>query len=305
MAAVGEPQQKRGHGPPTWEVLFLQVRRPARFTLVAVAMALATTTAHAGEPPVALAPLERACSACHGASTDGPPLAALLDGARRNRPAEGSRLFAVLVSRHAGAAAVKAKWPDWPSAAEIAAVMAWLDGDPPPGSTPVSAAAAVSPPRLALATDRLTYRTGGEIRVHAAATEACHLTLISIDPEGRALLLFPNDRERDNAIEPGTTRTIPGPDAGYRLRAREVGRERVIAWCTKEPSPLAGLRFAFDTQRFATLGRWPDVLAQMIATSANAEAGTPAKARRGRTEPEPVSLFADHAMAALAFEVTP
>lgn len=273
---------------------------------VAVAMALATTAARAGEPPATLPPLERACAACHGATSDAPALATLLADAKRSRPAEASRLFAVLVNRHAGSAAMKPKWDDWPSAVEIAAVMAWVENAPQTASTTAAASPVVSQPRLAVATDRLAYRSGNEVKMHVAAREACHLTLISIDPNGRALLLFPNDRERSNVLRPGETRTIPGMDAGYRLRAREVGRERVLAWCTTEPAPLAGLRFAFDTQRFATLGRWPDTLARMIASSEAAETTQPAKPRRGRDGgPEPLTLFADHAMTAVAFDVSP
>jgi hypothetical protein len=200
---------------------------------------------------------------------------------------------------------MKAKWPEWPSAAEIAALMAWLDSAPRPAPTATSSGGTASPPRLALATDRLSYGAGGEVRLHVAASQPCHLTLLSIDPAGRTLLLFPNERERSNALRPRETRTIPGADAGYRIRAREQGREHILAWCTTDPTPLAGLRFAFDTQRFATLGRWPDALARMVAASENLEAGTLTKTRRSRTEPESISLFADHATAAVAFDVTP
>jgi len=286
----------------------LQVRRPAHFALVASLMAMTAEPVRAGDPNAIVAPLERACSACHkpdGIAGDAPPLANLLADAKRGRPAEASRLFAVLVNRHGGAAAMKPKWPEWPSAAEIAALMAWLDSAPRPAPTAASTGGTASPPRLALATDRLSYGAGGEVRLHVAASQPCHLTLLSIDPAGRTLLLFPNERERSNALRPGETRTIPSADAGYRLRAREQGRERILAWCTAEPAPLAGLRFAFDTQRFATLGRWPDALARMLAASESLEAGTLTRTRRGRSDPEPVSLFADHATAAVAFDVTP
>lgn len=105
-----------------------------------------------------------------------------------------------------------------------------------------------------------SYRVGDRIVINVRASSPCHLTLVNVDSDDEATVLFPNEFDRDNLLKPGTTVTIPGPEATYRFRFDDAGTENFIAICEAgEPVP-AGIRPEFTKQNFTPLGRWADFL---------------------------------------------
>jgi uncharacterized protein DUF4384 len=93
-----------------------------------------------------------------------------------------------------------------------------------------------------------------------SASVACHLTLIDVDRDGRAVVLFPNDAETDNLIAPGVTMRVPGAAAPYQLRFDRAGPETLIAICQRRTRQPAGIAFDYEKQRFAVLGDWQTFL---------------------------------------------
>ena len=109
---------------------------------------------------------------------------------------------------------------------------------------------------LALWTDKSVYKTGDLVTFLATASKGCHLTLISVDRNGKAIVLFPNDLETDNAIAPGVTVSVPGTGAGYQLRFDQPGREAVVGICQRTATRPRSITYNFEKQRFAVLGDW-------------------------------------------------
>ncbi len=281
---------------------------------VAALWSFALSAQTAAPPPVVDA-LTRGCAGsagCHragAASTVAPDSLESLYAGVIPGFADGSRLYRMAVTRHAGGAAARPHWTAWPSPAEINALRDWIDGLPPAAEAPSAplptpGAAAT----LTLGTDRPSYRSGEIVTLTVATTEPCHLTLVSVDATGAAIVLVPNDFERDNALAAGSPRTIPADPSRYRLRAGKPGHERLIGWCTAEDRPLAGITHRYGTERFTILGDWPTTITGLIEDSIEIETGRSTRRRTrpaGPTGAKPVSLFAPHAYAAVRIAVVP
>jgi mono/diheme cytochrome c family protein len=109
---------------------------------------------------------------------------------------------------------------------------------------------------LALWTDNTAYKAGDLVTFLVSASKGCHLTLISVDRDGKAIVLFPNDFETDNAIAPGVTVRIPGAEAGYQVRFDRPGPETLVGICARMAINPEGVTFNYEKQRFAVLGDW-------------------------------------------------
>ena len=109
---------------------------------------------------------------------------------------------------------------------------------------------------LALWIDSPAPKKGDLLELQVSSSLACHLTLIGIDGEGRALVLFPNELEPLNLIAPGVAVRVPGPAAGYQFRLDRAGSESYIAICQRGARVPEGMAFDYEKQRFTVLGDW-------------------------------------------------
>ena len=290
--------------------------RPGRFFAIGAALALATALwglgAHA--QPAVPTPIDqmltRACAGCHRADAavpGAPGNLTSLHGAVVPGFADGSPVYRVAVTRHAGAAAARAPAAGWLSPAEITTLRDWIERLPAAAETP-SPPVPTPGPALTLGSDRPNYRSGEIVTLTVTAAEDCHLTLVSVDATGSAIVLLPNDFERHNALAAGTPRTIPADPSRYRLRAGKPGHERLIGWCTAEDRPLAGITHRYGNERFTILGDWPTAITGLIEESIEIETGRNARRRTrpaGLNGAKPVSLFSPHAYAAVRIAVVP
>lgn len=109
-------------------------------------------------------------------------------------------------------------------------------------------------------TDKPVYRPRDLATVNISVSRSCHLTLIDVDREGKAIVLFPNELEQDNLIAPRVTVRVPSRDAGYQLRFDRAGEEQIVAVCQAASRRLAGIDYDYEKQRFQTLGDWREFL---------------------------------------------
>lgn len=139
--------------------------------------------------------------------------------------------------------------------------------------------------------DRAVYRPRDLISVSVVVSEACHLTLIDVDRDGKAIVLFPNELQQDNLIAPGVAFAVPGATAGYQLRLERAGEETLVTICQRHDLTPEGIAYDYEKQRFRILGDWPTFLRtaadheKEIRAAANAE--TNRRRRRGRSAPKP------------------
>ncbi|MEQ1577244.1 MAG: DUF4384 domain-containing protein [Hyphomicrobium sp.] len=114
------------------------------------------------------------------------------------------------------------------------------------------------PLTLSLSTDRPSYKQGELMTVAVVANAACNLTLISIDSEGFAVVVFPNEYEPNNMLNAGVPLTVPRVDAAYQLRAKGPGTETLLGICSPPGTRPRGIVADYERFRFTLLGDWPE-----------------------------------------------
>lgn len=198
----------------------------------------------------------------------------------------------------------------------FAAVTAQPEGPPgaptPPLGTPLSATPAGpgDPLRLSVWSERETYTAGETATFYAAANKTCHLTLVSIDAQGKAIVLLPSDLDADNTLTPGRELQVPAVDAPYRLRVKAPGRETLVGICSTTRKTAPGVDPDYEQQRFTILGDW-----RAFDTAAHGVDGDPTKAkpavdprpaqsrRRPRPPAQPDAAAEQVARAAISYDV--
>lgn len=165
-----------------------------------------------------------------------------------------------------------------------------LDGEAPPGSADRGTVVSDSEIDVLLWTDKPVYRPRDLVTIHVSVSKACHLTLIDVDRNGKAVVLFPNELEPDNLIAPSVAVGVPGRDAGYQLRFDHSGAEQIVAICQRKQRRPPGIAYDYERQRFAILGDWRTFLRTIperrkkIAEREAAEIAR--RKRRGRKPPD-------------------
>lgn len=165
---------------------------------------------------------------------------------------------------------------------------------------------------LALWTDATGYKAGDLLTVHVRPSADCNLTLVAIESDGLATVLFPNDTVLDNRVTGGSEVQVPPAGAPFQLRLDKPGRQGIVGICHASAKRPEGIGHDFERQRFTVLGDWRTFL----ATTAEREAAyqkTQDDLRKFRTgagkaetlgEQLPVGTE-DEARAGLSFEVRP
>lgn len=114
---------------------------------------------------------------------------------------------------------------------------------------------------LFLRATQARVRAGDEAVLLARADNDCHLTLINVDTDGQATVLFPNDLNTNNLLKADQEIQIPAADAGYRLTFDTVGTETFVGICLSDDIKTPpGIKHKFAAQRFTALGSWSEHL---------------------------------------------
>lgn len=199
---------------------------------------------------------------------------------------------------------------------EVLAVQALASGLDPdamvqaerPGPAVSSANPSLS---LSIWPSKTSYHVGDLVTFRAYPNQDCHLTLIGIDKDGQATVLFPNEFEPDNLIKGRQPREIPGPDALYQFRVEHKGRETLIGACLVGGRLPDGIAQDFERQRFTTLGNWRAFLHRTLSEEVVRTAVKPEEPKRGRRrvrvrsapKSEPRVPPENHARTAVTYDV--
>jgi mono/diheme cytochrome c family protein len=152
---------------------------------------------------------------------------------------------------------------------------------PAPESPPAGdAREAPSTIDLQLWTDKPVYAAGDLATINVSVSKACHLTLIDVDQDGKAIVLYPNELEPDNLIAPGVTVRVPGNAAGYQFRFERAGEEEIVAVCQRTARRPEGVVYDYERQRFAVVGDWRTFLRTSAEREAAAKTSEPPRRRR-------------------------
>jgi len=193
---------------------------------------------------------------------------------------------------------------------QLRAAMLHEDEVPIPAPPPHQTREELQQLELAIWSGKLAYAKGELLTLHAWSNADCHLTLIGLDREGRATVLFPNELEPDNRLTAGQVLTVPGAAAAYQFRLADEGRERVVGVCTVNAGLADGIEPDYERQRFTMLGDWRAFLFEAWSKDGAAAAPrgrqTRSARRRGKQReamkverPSPEH----HARTAITFEV--
>lgn len=135
-----------------------------------------------------------------------------------------------------------------------------------------------TPIELTIYPDRARYSAGDPVQFTVRSNVNCRLTVISIDASGHGTVIFPNDFATRDTLSAHLNLLLPTPDAGYRFRAKEKGRERVVALCTRAPGIIEGIEHDFERQRFQELGPYAARLEQEMKNGLKRRAAAAAAA---------------------------
>ena len=138
--------------------------------------------------------------------------------------------------------------------------------------------------------DKASYRASDLLTINVSVSKACNLTLIDVDRDGKAIVLFPNDLDEDNLIAPGVTVRIPSDKSGYQFRLDRAGEEEIVGICKRGASRPDGISYDYEKQRFAMLGDWRTFLRSVPVREKEiheAAASEAARRRRRGRQPTP------------------
>lgn len=110
------------------------------------------------------------------------------------------------------------------------------------------------------------------IGIKVEADRDCYLTIVSVNDEGQATVLFPNDFEPENRLDAHRAIAVPSVNAPYQLRFKSTTAETLLARCSISPAPPAGIEHDFERQKFTVLGNWENFIRDTIETEADLRA---------------------------------
>jgi hypothetical protein len=144
---------------------------------------------------------------------------------------------------------------------------------------------------LELAVDKSQASTREVVRLTLRSERECHLTIIGVDSGGNALVLLPNDFDRDTRLPKDRLMQFPRPGAPFRFRLGKPGYETFVAACNPNGPGVDGVRQDFNLQKFTDLGPYEAYLERWLAgetVEAKPVRRRPVPRRRGRDRtPEP------------------
>jgi hypothetical protein len=98
-----------------------------------------------------------------------------------------------------------------------------------------------------------TYRFGEKVVISIQVDRECYLTLYNVDSQGIVNVVFPNEYNEDNKLQPGKTYTVPGEKEPWEIEVGgEPGMEILSAVATLGPTKLPDA----DGRKPRALGRF-------------------------------------------------
>lgn len=119
------------------------------------------------------------------------------------------------------------------------------------------------PPEIEIVSGKARYAIGDTASVTVRSEVDCHLTLVSVSPKGSAVVLLPNDWDRNTFLPGGKEQVFPRPDSPFRLRLDSPGWETIVAGCNPAGEVFDGIQHDFNLEKFTTLGDYDGFLLRM------------------------------------------
>ena len=112
--------------------------------------------------------------------------------------------------------------------------------------------------------EKPSYRRDEAASLLVRSETDCHLTLVSIAPSGRAVVLLPNDWDRSTFLPAGKEQRFPRDDSPFRLRLDAPGWETIVAGCNPSSPQFDGILHDFNLEKFTSLGDYRNFLLRMF-----------------------------------------
>jgi uncharacterized protein DUF4384 len=135
-----------------------------------------------------------------------------------------------------------------------------------PVALPFGLAGVQSAFALELRPAKASYRVGEELTMTVTPERDCKLTLLSIDAQNNATVLYPNRLEKEPSLRAGRTSFLPGTDGKMKLTLMgNPGVQTLVAMCGEEWSLMGTLSSLFRSSDRAV---YPTVSGQTEITQA-------------------------------------
>ncbi|MBI1292435.1 DUF4384 domain-containing protein [bacterium] len=120
---------------------------------------------------------------------------------------------------------------------------------------------------LSVTGDKTAYKVNDLAVLTVTASEACYLTLLSVDNAGKTVMLLPNKFAPDPPLlKARTPLVVPTAADEFDLRLVTVGEEKVTAFCNTVSERIAGLDYKFSDEDYLLQGQERE-LNRSIATA--------------------------------------
>ena len=125
---------------------------------------------------------------------------------------------------------------------------------------------------LSLVSDRSAYAVNDLPVFTITPAQDCFLTILDVDGNGTATVLYPNKFQQENHLRAGQDFKFPGDDAPYQFRFADPGTETVTASCSLQNHPVDGIKL--DKARdFTEIGDYEQHLTRAIHVDPKAPGG--------------------------------
>jgi hypothetical protein len=142
------------------------------------------------------------------------------------------------------------------------------------------------PAEIEIVATKPRYARGEVASVMVRSDVDCHLTLVSVSPSGRAVVLLPNDWDRSTFLPAGKEQTFPREDSPFRLRLDAAGHETIVAGCNPSAPVFDGIQHDFNLEKFTSLGDYRRFLLRLAEGMPMLTSSVPAGEKKAAPKPQ-------------------
>jgi len=123
---------------------------------------------------------------------------------------------------------------------------------------------------LSLTSDKNSYNQNEYATFTVVSATDCFLTVLDVDSNNTATVLFPNRFSQNNRVRGGTTKQLPD-NSNYQYRMKDKGVETITAVCTEQNVPVDGITHDFTRSAYTTVPNYTTTISRSIAVDAAAK----------------------------------
>ena len=112
---------------------------------------------------------------------------------------------------------------------------------------------------VSMVSDKSSYNVGEEMHLSVQPQVSCNLTLVSVNANGSAVVIFPNRFHQDTFIDSDKILAVPDKRSPFKLRLNDKGKETVYGFCNAR-NRWSGVNHKFGEAPFTEIENFAEYL---------------------------------------------